>query len=184
MSDVGYLRVSSADQNEERQLNGVRLDKTFTDKASGGSKDRPALDQLREYVRDGDTVHVHSIDRLARDLGDLMNLLAEFTERGVGVKFYKENLTFTGEDNPFQTLQMQIIGAVAQFERSIIRERQREGIAKAKAKGVYKGRKPSIDAEKVKALRDEGVSPSAIAKQLKIARSSVYRVLEEDASAA
>lgn len=192
MSDVGYLRVSSTDQSEERQLDGVTLDKTFTDKASGGSKNRPALEQLREYVREGDTIHVHSIDRLARDLADLMSLLAEFTGQGVGVKFHKEKLTFTGEDNPFQTLQMQIVGAVAQFERSIIRERQREGIKRKKDadkelplhKRTYKGRKPSIDAARVKAMKEEGKTPSAIAKELKIARSSVYRVLEDAASAA
>lgn len=178
MAEVGYVRVSTVEQNTDRQLDGVTVDKTFTDKASGGSKDRPGLEALLDYVREGDTVHVHSIDRLARDLLDLQSLLKELTGRGVGVRFHKENLAFTGEDNPFQTLQLQVIGAVAQFERSIIRERQKEGIAKAKAKGVYRGRKPSIDTEKVKLLYSEGVAPSTIAKEMGIARSSVYRVLD------
>lgn len=178
MADVGYLRVSSIDQNEERQLDGVGLDKSFVDKASGGSTKRPALEELQEYVRHGDTIHVHSIDRLARDLNDLLGLIKDFTERGVGVKFHKENLSFTGDENPFQTLQLQVIGAVAQFERSIIKERQREGIEKAKGRGVYRGRKPSIAVDKVKELKEQGVGPAAIAKQLGIARSSVYRLLE------
>jgi DNA invertase Pin-like site-specific DNA recombinase len=183
MTDVGYIRVSTVDQNTDRQLEGVTVGKTFTDKASGGSKDRPALDALLEYVREGDTVHVHSIDRLARDLGDLLSLLQTVTGRGVSVVFHKERLTFTGEDNnPFQTLQLQVIGAVARFERAIIKERQREGIAKAKTRGVYRGRKPSIDVTQVKAMhQDRGLSPSAIAKELGIARSSVYRVLGETA---
>lgn len=184
MTDVGYIRVSTVDQNTDRQLEGVPVGKTFTDKASGGSKNRPGLDALIEYVRDGDTVHVHSIDRLARDLADLLSLLKTFTGKGVAVRFHKEHLTFSGEDNPFQTLQLQVIGAVAQFERAIIKERQREGIAKAKEKGVYRGRKPSIDPAKVRAMRNEqGMSPSAIAKTLGIARSSVYRVLDDPSAA-
>jgi DNA invertase Pin-like site-specific DNA recombinase len=178
MTDVGYIRVSTIDQNTDRQLDGVTVGKTFTDKASGGTRKRPGLEALMDYVREGDTVHVHSIDRLARDLGDLLALLQHFRGQGVNVHFHKERLTFTGEANPFQDLQLQVIGAVAQFERAIIRERQREGIAKAKAKGIYRGRKPSIDAGKVKALRDQGMTPSAIAKDLGIARSSVYVALQ------
>ena len=178
MVDVGYVRVSSLDQNVERQLDGVPVEKTFTDKASGGSTDRPALTAMLDYVREGDTIHVHSIDRLARDLLDLESLLKQLTAKGVAVQFHKERLTFTGDENPFQTLQLQMIGAVAQFERAMIRERQKEGIEKAKAKGVYKGRKPSIDPDEVRTLRDSGNSPTAIAKQLGIARSSVYRMLE------
>lgn len=177
MSDVGYVRVSTVDQNHERQLEGVKLDKVFTDKASGGSKARPALDALAEFVRKGDTIHVHSIDRLARDLGDLLSLLETFTSEGVSLTFHKEGLTFTGEDSPFQTLQLQVIGAVAQFERSMIRERRKEGIAKAKSEGRYKGRKPSIDKAQVRKLRDEGYGASQIARKLGIGRASVYRCL-------
>lgn len=177
MTDVGYIRVSTVDQNTDRQLDGVKVGKMFTDKASGGTRKRPGLDSLMEYVREGDVVHVHSIDRLARDLGDLLVLLRHFKDHSVAVRFHKEQLTFIAEANPFQDLQLQVVGAVAQFERAIIRERQREGIAKAKAKGVYRGRKPSIDPKKVIALRGQGMTPTAIAKELGIARSSVYVAL-------
>jgi len=179
--NVGYIRVSSADQNTERQLDGLALNKVFTDKVSGGTKDRPALNDLMEYARSGDVVHVHSIDRLARNLADLLNLLEQFTGKGITVKFHKENLTFSGENNPFQKLQLQVIGAVAEFERSMIKERQREGIAKAKQdRSKYQGRKPSIDGDRVRKMKAEGLSPTAIAKELGIARSSVYRMLEEN----
>ncbi len=180
MADVGYIRVSTVEQNTDRQLDGITFDKTFTDKVSGGTRNRPGLEALMEYVREGDTVHIHSIDRLARDLGDLLSLLKHFKGEGVTVRFHKEHLTFTGEANPFQDLQLQVIGAVAQFERAIIKERQREGIAKAKAKGIYRGRKPSIDAEKVKTLHSQGMTPTAIASELGIARSSVYLAMKKD----
>ncbi|WP_420548186.1 recombinase family protein [Curvivirga sp.] len=180
MANVGYIRVSSVDQNTGRQLEGIALDRVFEDKVSGGTKNRPELLALQDYVRDGDTVHVHSIDRLARNLEDLLGLIRGFLDQGVNVNFLKENLTFNGEDNPFQQLQLQIIGAVAQFEREMIKERQREGIAKAKKEGKYKGRKTSIDKEQVIQLKNEGITPTNIAKQLRIARSSVYRMLKED----
>ncbi|MEG3641336.1 recombinase family protein [Magnetococcus sp. PR-3] len=178
---LGYIRVSTVEQNTSRQLEGVEgIEKTFTDRASGGSKKRPELNALLEYARTGDTVHVHSIDRLARDLGDLLSLLEAFTGKGVTVQFHKEGIIFTGEDaNPFQQLQLQIIGAVAQFERSIIKERQAEGIAKAKERGIYKGRKKSIDRDEALRLHSNGVGPTEIAKRLGVARSSVYRVLDE-----
>ncbi|NVJ90174.1 MAG: recombinase family protein [Methylocystaceae bacterium] len=179
MANVGYVRVSSVDQKLSRQLDGIQLDKTFEDKVSGGTKDRLGLTALLDYVRDGDMVHVHSIDRLARNLEDLLSLLRRLNETGVSIKFYKENLTFTGEDNPFQSLQLQIIGAVAQFERSMIRERQREGIAKARQdKSKYRGRRPTIDPVQVKSMNIGGKSPTTISKELGIARSSVYRLLE------
>ena len=184
MTNVAYVRVSAVDQNTDRQdFDGVKIDKTFTDKASGGSRKRPALERLSEYVREGDTVHVHSIDRLARDLKGLLDLIQAFNDGGVTIKFHKENLTFTGEDNPMQKMMLHIMGAVAEFERSIIRERQAEGIAKAKAAGVYKGGKRRINAKQVVSMHNDGVSPTAIAKKLGIARSSVYRALEQGAAA-
>ncbi|SCA54827.1 conserved hypothetical protein [Candidatus Terasakiella magnetica] len=179
MPQVAYIRVSSADQNTDRQLTdtGLSFKKTFTDECSGGSTNRPALERMLEYVREGDEIHVHSIDRLARNLEDLLGLLKVLTGQGVSVKFHKENLTFTGEENPFQELQLQIIGAVAQFERSMIKERQREGIAKAKQKGIYKGRKKSIERERVFALKEQGMGPSAIAKEMGVSRMSIHRIL-------
>lgn len=125
---VGYARVSSLDQNADRQLGGVAVDRTFTDKASGKDAARPQLEQLRVYVREGDTVVVHSMDRLARNLDDLRRLVQEFTQKRVRVEFIKEQLIFTGEDSPMATLLLSVMGAFAEFERALIRERQREGI--------------------------------------------------------
>ena len=135
--DIGYIRVSGVDQNTARQesaFDGLNLNKVFEDKASGKDVHRPALERCLEVVRDGDTLHVHSIDRLARNMQDLLSLLSDLTGRGVSVKFHKENLTFTPDkENPFQRLQLQLISSVAEFERAMIRERQREGIAIIKA---------------------------------------------------
>ena len=177
---VGYVRVSTVDQNPDRQLEGVALDRVFTDKASGKDTKRPELDALLAYVRDGDTVVVHSMDRLARNLEDLRRLVRELTGRGVRVEFVKEALTFTGEDTPMATLLLSLMGAVAEFERTLIRERQREGIALAKRRGVYKGGKRRLDEAKVgelKTLLNMGVSKSAAARRLGISRRSVYRYL-------
>jgi DNA invertase Pin-like site-specific DNA recombinase len=134
---VGYIRVSTLDQNTDRQLDGLELDRTFTDRISGKDTDRPELESIIRYVRDGDTVIVHSMDQLARNLDDLRRLVRELTGRGVKVSFIKEGLTFTGDDSPMATLLLSVMGAFAEFERALIRERQREGIALAKARGVY-----------------------------------------------
>ena len=139
---VGYVRVSSVDQNTVRQLEGIRLDRVFTDKASGKDTKRPQLEALLEFVREGDLVVCHSMDRLARNLDDLRRLVMGLTKRGIRVEFVKESLTFTGEDSPMATLLLSMLGAVSEFERALIKERQREGIEIAKKKGVYKGRKP------------------------------------------
>lgn len=177
---VGYVRVSTVDQNTDRQdLPGV--ERTFTDKASGGSTERPALQDLIAFVRDGDTVVVWSIDRLARSLADLQDLVARFNGKGVSVDFVSERLSFSANaDDPFARLQFQMMGAFAEFERALIRKRQREGIAKAKAKGdVYKGRAPTIDRDAVLARLAQGQGPTAIARELGIARPSVYRIAAE-----
>ena len=175
---VGYIRVSSLDQNTERQLEGVDLDNVFTDKASGKDTARPQLQAALEYLREGDLLLVHSMDRLARNLDDLRRIVLDLTRRGVHVQFIKENLTFTGEDSPMSNLLLSLLGAVAEFERSMIRERQREGIALAKKAGIYKGRKPSIDVAAVQALKAQGLGASEIAAKLGIGRASVYRALE------
>ena len=175
---VGYVRVSSAGQNDARQLDGITLDKTFTDKASGKDTQRPQLQALLEFVREGDTVLVHSMDRLARSLKDLEAIVTGLTGRGVTVSFVSQSMTFTGDDSPMNTLMLQMLGAVSQFERSLILERQREGIAIAKAKGdVYKGRKPSLDAAGVaelKSLVSQGMPKAQIAVKLKISRTTLY----------
>ena len=175
---VGYVRVSSAGQNDARQLDGLTLDKTFTDKASGKDTQRPQLQALLEFVREGDTVMVHSMDRLARSLKDLEAIVTGLTGRGVSVSFVSQGMTFTGEDSPMNTLMLQMLGAVSQFERSLILERQREGIAIAKAKGgVYKGRKPSLDAagvDELKSLVSQGMPKAQIAAKLGISRTTLY----------
>jgi len=128
---VGYVRVSSLDQNPARQLDGVAVDRTFTDSASGRSTARPQLEAMLAIVRHGDTALVHSMDRLARNLDDLRALVCTLTTRGVRVQFVKEQLTFTGEDTAMAMLLLSVMGAFAEFERSLIRERQREGITLA-----------------------------------------------------
>ena len=180
MAHVGYIRVSTVDQNTDRQLDGVELAHVYEEKASAATTKRPVLEECMRFVRKGDTLHVHSIDRLARNLGDLLSILKTLTGTGVAVKFHKERLTFTGEDNPFQTLQLQIIGAVAQFEREIIKERQREGIAKAQAKGKHCGRKPTLSPEQVQEIKEKvaaGAEKKALAQEYGVSRQTLYRVI-------
>jgi DNA invertase Pin-like site-specific DNA recombinase len=179
---IGYVRVSTVDQNDARQLDGVALDKTFTDKASGKDTDRPQLTAMLDYVREGDHLHVHSMDRLSRSLRDLQGVVEGLTAKGVAVTFLKEGMTFTGNDDPMATLMLQLLGAVGQFERALIKERQREGIAIAKAQGVYKGRKPALDIEAAQTLRGmaaQGVPKTEIAAALGISRASVYEYLKQ-----
>jgi len=177
---IGYIRVSSADQNTDRQLDGIELDRTFTDKISGRNTDRPALQELLRFLRDGDTLYVHSIDRLARNLDDLRRLVNDLTSRGVRIQFVKENLTFSGDDSPMSRLLLSMMGAFAEFERAIIRERQREGIERAKKKGIYKGRKrvlTPLQAQELRSLAVPGCNKSALARRFGISRESVYRYL-------
>jgi DNA invertase Pin-like site-specific DNA recombinase len=175
---VGYLRVSSLDQNEVRQLEGLALDKKFTDKASGKDAKRPQLEAMQGFVRDGDTVFCHSMDRLARNLDDLRRIVLGLTERGVRIVFVKENLTFTGEDSPMSNLLLSVMGAFAQFERELIRERQREGIAIARREGKYTGRKPSLTPARAAELRRRvalGDSKAGLAREFGISRDTLYR---------
>jgi DNA invertase Pin-like site-specific DNA recombinase len=174
---VGYQRVSTVDQNTDRQLDGVEVDKVFTDKASGKDANRPELVRAIEYLRDGDTLVVHSMDRLARNLEDLRRIVRELTGHGVRVEFFKESLTFTGEDSAMNTLLLSMLGAVAEFERSMILERQREGIALAKAAGKYKGRKAALTVERAEELRARlagGESVTGLAKEFGVSRQTVY----------
>jgi len=166
---VGYIRVSSFDQNPERQLEGVELDKKFIDKASGKDVNRPALVALLNYVREDDTIIVHSMDRLARNLDDLREIVQKLTKQNIKIQFLKESLTFTGEDSPMSNLLLSVMGAFAEFERSLIRERQKEGIELAKAKNLYKGRKPSLNDEQISLIKQQivlGVPKAKIAREL------------------
>lgn len=177
---VGYVRVSSHDQSTVRQLDGVAVERTWTDHASGRDVARPELERLLAFVRDGDTVVVHSMDRLARNLDDLRSLVRGLTAQGVRVEFVKEGLTFTGDDSPMATLLLSVMGAFAEFERALIHERQREGIAAAKKRGAYTGRKPALDDEQARQLRQRaaaGASKAALATEFGISRETVYAYL-------
>ena len=177
---IGYVRVSSFDQNPQRQLEGVQVDRIFTDAASGKDTLRPQLEELIAFVRQGDIVVVHSMDRLARNLDDLRRMVQGLTGRGVRIEFIKEGLSFTGEDSPMAHLMLSIMGAFAEFERALIRERQREGIALAKQRGAYRGRKKSLSPERAGELRRRaaaGEKPAHLARDFSISRETVYQYL-------
>ena len=180
---AAYIRVSSTDQNPDRQIVAIgKVDETFTDRVSGKSRaDRPALAQMLRHVRRGDTVRVASMDRLARSVVDLAQLVQDMTAKGVRVEFVTERLTFSPDgDDPFSTFQLHLLGAVAQLERSLIRERQREGIEIAKTKGVYQGRARKLTPEQVTTVRDlvaAGVPKAKVARDLGCSRRVLYDVL-------
>ncbi|MGB8167764.1 MAG: recombinase family protein, partial [Chthoniobacteraceae bacterium] len=158
------------------------VDRVFTDKASGKDTHRPELDALLTFVRDGDTVVVHSMDRLARNLDDLRRLVQKLTQRGVRIEFVKESLTFTGEDSPMANLMLSVMGAFAEFERALIRERQREGIALAKQRGAYRGRRKSLNSEQMAELKRRvaaGEQKALVARAFGISRETLYQYLRE-----
>lgn len=174
---IGYRRVSSEGQNLDRQ--DLVCDKLFEEKVSGAKRDREALSAMIEFAREGDEVICWSIDRLARDLRDLQDIIQRLNDKGVSVSFLKEKLVFSGDtDDAFARLQLQMMGAFAEFERNIIRQRQAEGIARAKARGVYKGRKKTIDGNRIRTMKAAGHSVTEIAADIGISRMSVYRSLE------
>lgn len=181
---VGYIRVSTEAQNTARQeeaLADLRLDKTFTDKASGKDTDRPQLSAALAHLREGDTFIIYSMDRLSRSLNDLINTVKSLTAKGVKVQFIKESLTFTGDNNPMANLMLGIMGSLAEWERSVIRERQLQGIAIAKAKGAYKGRKQALtptEQTELKKLAQSGISKSVLAEQFAVSRQTVYAYLK------
>ena len=173
---IGYRRVSSEGQNLDRQ--DFVCDKMFEEKVSGAKRDRAALAEMIEFAREGDEVVVWSIDRLARDLRDLQDIISTLNDKGVSISFVKEKLTFAGDaDDAFAKLQLQMMGAFAEFERNIIRSRQAEGIARAKAKGVYKGRSKTIDENRLRKMKAEGHSVTEIAELVGVSRMTVYRTL-------
>jgi DNA invertase Pin-like site-specific DNA recombinase len=174
---VGYIRVSSADQNTVRQLDGVPIDERFEDKASGKDTNRPALQAALRHVRKGDVLVVHSMDRLARNLADLLALVKELTGRGIAVEFVKEQQVFTGDDTPMARLMLGILGSCAEFERDMIRARQREGIDAAKKEGKHLGRASILKPAQINDLRqrvDAGENKADVAKAFGISRASVY----------
>jgi DNA invertase Pin-like site-specific DNA recombinase len=179
---IGYIRVSTTDQNPDRQLDGIPLDKKFIDYASGTNTNRPNLNLLLDYVREDDIVVVHSMDRLARNVKDLLDLVNLLSGKKVEVQFIKENLVFNGKDSALSKLLLMIIGAVAEFEHALIRERQREGIEIAKKKGKYKVRSTKLTKEvkeKIVSGLQTRKSKSEIAKELFITLPSLYTYLKK-----
>ncbi len=180
MADIAYRRVSTIDQKTDRQLDGLTFEKEFSDKASAGTTNRPGLTACLEYIREGDTLHVHSIDRLCRNLADLQMIVSKLNKDGIAVRFHKENLTFTGANDPMNNLMMQLLGAVSEFERALIRERQREGIATAKARGKHLGRRSSLSSDQVEEIRSRvanGEQKADLAKEYGVSRQTIYSAL-------
>ncbi|MGL4581199.1 MAG: recombinase family protein [Shewanella xiamenensis] len=174
---LGYIRVSTVEQNTVRQLDGVSIDRHFIDTCSGSTQERPALSELKAYCRDGDTVVVHDISRLARNIADLIELINFFNAKGVTVEFKKEAMKFTvDQSNPMNTLMLNLLGSVYQFEREMMLERQREGIAKAKSAGKYKGRPLSVSETEVIQLLEQGISIRKIANELGISTTTVQKI--------
>jgi DNA invertase Pin-like site-specific DNA recombinase len=195
---LGYVRTSTTDQNVARQLDGVPLDKTFTEQLSGKNRERPQLKLCIEFAREGDTLFVHSLDRLGRNVRDLMDIVEELTTKGVTVQFMHPNLSFTGDgDSPINKLLFLLLAGFAEMERNLINERIKEGVAVAKRcevcgktrdehssqshqfKNKYLGRVPAIrqsngKLETFQKLRAEGLSISEIARQLEVSRQTVY----------
>jgi DNA invertase Pin-like site-specific DNA recombinase len=182
MTNVGYLRVSSYSQNLDRQLRDIDLDKVFEEKASAKDTNRPQLVACMEWLRDADVLHVHSIDRLARNLQDLQHIVQTLTDKGVTIRFHKENLTFAGgTSDPMNTLMLQMMGAFSEFERSLINERRKEGMAAAKAAGKQIGAKRKLsndDVVDIKSRIARGESKSSLAGEYSISRQTLYSALK------
>lgn len=182
---IGYVRVSTIDQNTARQLEGISVDRTFTDYASGRDVNRPQLQLCLGFVRDGDTLVVHSIDRLARNLDDLRRLVQDLTARGVRVEFVTENLTFTADASPVSTMMLTMMGCLAEFERALIRERQREGIKLAQRRGAYRGGVYKLSTARAAELRERVAagreSKAAIARDFGIDPKTLRNYLRRNA---
>ena len=185
---IGYVRVSTVEQNTARQLVGITLDRVFEEKVSAKNiGNRPVLTEMLGFIRDGDDLYVHSMARLALNLKDLHTLVTTITDKGVTLHFVKENLTFEAKAKatPFNKLLLGLLGSVAEFERELILERQREGIAQAKARGAYKGRKPIAPEkiEKAKELLAQGMTRTEAAKTVGMGRTTLFLYLKNNGQA-
>jgi DNA invertase Pin-like site-specific DNA recombinase len=197
---VGYRRTSTADQNTARQLDGVPLDRVFEDKLSGRDRNRPQLQACLDFVRDGDTLLVHSLDRLGRNVRDLLDIVKELTDKGVTVSFLHPALSFSGADSPISKLLFLLLAGFAEMELALSRERQLEGVALAKRcitcgkartdhdhtghqfASKYAGRAPAIRAGNGKLaeltkLAAEGTPVAAMARTLGVSRQTIYSQL-------
>lgn len=176
-----YKRVSTQEQNLDRQLNGLVFDREFVEKVSGKNTDRPELQSLLSVLRLEDEVHVHELSRLARNTKDLLSIVEQVLDSGSNISFHKENLHFiSGQKRPpVQDLMLSLLGAIAQFERDLLLDRQREGIALAKQRGVYKGRKSRFTDDDIDQIRSEFLevkNKSRLAKKWKISRPYLYKL--------
>jgi DNA invertase Pin-like site-specific DNA recombinase len=181
-ANIGYIRVSSSGQNTDRQLDGIELDIKYEEKLSGGTRNRPQLEECIKHIRKGDTLHVHSIDRLARNLRDLQEIVQQLTDKGATVKFHKENLIFSATNNAMDKLLLQVMGAFAEFERTLIKQRQREGMDAAIKAGVKLGRRFTDEskAERAVYLRSQGLSVIHISQELELSRPTVYKLIRNN----
>lgn len=182
---IGYIRVSSFDHLPERQLDTVSVDMIFTDTASSKDTNRPERDRAISGVHTGDTLVVQRMDRLARNLDDLRRLVQYLITRGVSIEFVNEQMTFTGEDSPMTALMLTVMKACATFERALRKERQREGIALAKQRGVYRGRTKALSPEKADEVRrraDVGEKKTALAREFGISRTTLAAYLKQNAT--
>lgn len=183
--ELAYIRVSTEKQNTERQsFENVIIEKVFCDKLSGKDMNRQGLNDMIDFAREGDTVHIHSFDRCSRNLKDLLEIIHTLNAKKVRIYFHKENLIFTGEDNPMNNLMVGLLGAVAEYERNLIAERVRQGVRIAHAKGHYKnsGRRfnhsPEIRQE-IREKRKQGMRPVDLAKLYNVSRATIYNYLAE-----
>lgn len=184
---LGYVRVSSTSQSVERQLEGLKdlqLEHIYIDRISGAMKERPELNLCLHAIRRGDHLYIYSIDRLARSLRDLQEIVAQVVAKGVTIEFICERLTFDASDNPMSMLTLQLLGAFAQFERSISKKRQREGLDAVKIHGTKTGRpigRPTLDynlSNKVKSDYVEGLRICDLCTKYSLSRPSIYKLLK------
>ena len=179
-----YIRVSTIQQNDERQLSGIVCDREYREKLSGKDRNRPELRKLLDNLRTNDQVNVHELSRLARNTQDLLNIVDEILKVGASIQFHKENLLFDGakKDDPFQKLMLTMLGAISTFERDLMLERQREGIAIAKEKGKYKGRRSNFtddDITKIKNEFKQTTNKAKLAKKYNISRGYLYELIKK-----
>lgn len=184
MATVRYIRVSSTDRNSDRQYEDLPdTDKTFEEKASAATAERPQLQAMLEYISQGDHVYVASINRLARNIIDLHGIINQIIDKGATIHFIKERMKYGNEDNAaMQKLMLNMLESFAEFERELIRERQREGIAAAKAKGKRMGRPPRLTAKQQKEIikkRTQGINPTQLAKEYDVSRGLIYKITDD-----
>jgi DNA invertase Pin-like site-specific DNA recombinase len=187
---VGYARTSTVEQEagleaQDRDLRAAGCERLFAERVSSVAK-RAQLEAALDFVRDGDTLAVTKLDRLARSVADLLAIVARLERKGVALRVLSMGGQAVDTGTATGKLTLTMLGAVAEFERALMLERQREGIAKAKAEGKYRGRVPTAQrqAEAVRSLRAEGARPVEIARRLGIARASVYRIIGADPASA